>query len=1104
MTVRPKVEIDVPGVLARLHGFQRDAVEHAFHRLYESENTTRRFLVADEVGLGKTLIAKGILAKAIEHLDQQGVERIDVIYVCSNQRIAKQNLRRLNPTRSPILESAERLTLLPLSIDSLENQRLNFVAFTPGTSFDLQSRLGNWKERLLLWALLESHWEVGGTGPLNCFQATVRSTDWWRDRARNFRSENRVCPSLEAAFHRRLNEVVSAQRAERSPTLEDRYRDLCTRFRVARDQWPAADREERNALISDLRSLLARSCIASLQPDVVILDEFQRFKHLLEPGTEAAELAHELFSYADERSSVRVLLLSATPYKMYTLAHEQAEDDHHADFLRTVNFLDPDTQRGERFQGDLAEWRRELFRIQNGPSNRLLELKSEIEGHLRRVMSRTERIGAGAAHDGMLAEVPVPGLALDAHEVEGYVHLERIARELGTPGMLDYWKSAPFPLNLMDDYALKMRLLDRVKRADQGALPGLVDRSRSWLLDWKAVEAYEALEIGNARMRALMAEMERFDAFRLLWVPPTLPYWKLSGPFATAQAEGFTKRLVFSAWAVVPKSIATILSYEAERRAFRFDGVPAENTAQARKRRAPLLRFARTDGRLSGMPVLALLYPSSTLAEVGDLQAQGDAAVACDMSAAQVVQRVAERLRPILAPVLKGSPDSGPVDEAWYWAAPMLLDQRLAPEGTRAFWARARMGPVWSEGQTDPDDEDGGDQSRLFEDHLDEARRVLDGRQGLGRPPEDLTEVLAKLALAGPATVTLRALSGQSPADSAGTIGIRSAAARAAWGFRSLFNRPESMGVVRGTDGSVPYWLGVLEYGTQGCLSSVVDEWVSLLWEMRGLLERPLDFAAREIAEAMVDALALRTATHEVHELEVRSGRVEKLDRALRAHFALRFGAEKTEDEKSTQREGQVQGAFNSPFWPMVLATTSVGQEGLDFHAYCHAVVHWNLPANPVDLEQREGRVNRFKNHAVRKNVAGAHGRAALTPTGLRLWTRLFRLAEEGHEVASSGLIPYWIYPRDEGARIERRVPALALSRDQIRLGSLRRSLAAYRIVFGQPRQDDLIAWLLESRSRTGLEGDLAPLRVDLAPRARSHSKGAHEEDAAHVKHLAT
>jgi len=72
------------------------------------------------------------------------------------------------------------------------------------------------------------------------------------------------------------------------------------------------------------------------------------------------------------------------------------------------------------------------------------------------------------------------------------------------------------------------------------------------------------------------------------------------------------------------------------------------------------------------------------------------------------------------------------------------------------------------------------------------------------------------------------------------------------------------------------------------------------------------------------------------------------------------FGEESVEGGGDVRtRADQVRTAFNSPFWPFVLASTSVGQ-GLDFHLYCHAVVHWNLPSNPVDLEQREGRVHRF------------------------------------------------------------------------------------------------------------------------------------------------
>src|SRR5690606_20730149 len=78
-------------------------------------------------------------------------------------------------------------------------------------------------------------------------------------------------------------------------------------------------------------------------------------------------------------------------------------------------------------------------------------------------------------------------------------------------------------------------------------------------------------------------------------------------------------------------------------------------------------------------------------------------------------------------------------------------------------------------------------------------------------------------------------------------------------------------------------------------------------------------------------------------------------------------------------RVESISTAFNSPFWPFVLTSTSVGQEGLDFHLWSHAVVHWNLPANPVDLEQREGRVHRYKGHAVRRNVAATMGPACLS-----------------------------------------------------------------------------------------------------------------------------
>ena len=57
-----------------LSDFQRATAQHAFRRLYHDHDSTRRFLVADETGLGKTHVAKEIISLAVSHLQQ--VDRV--------------------------------------------------------------------------------------------------------------------------------------------------------------------------------------------------------------------------------------------------------------------------------------------------------------------------------------------------------------------------------------------------------------------------------------------------------------------------------------------------------------------------------------------------------------------------------------------------------------------------------------------------------------------------------------------------------------------------------------------------------------------------------------------------------------------------------------------------------------------------------------------------------------------------------------------------------------------------------------------------------------------------------------------------------------------
>jgi len=89
--------LNVNAILSGLKDFQQNTVEYVFRRLYLDQSKTRRFLIADEAGLGKTFVARGVIARAIDYL-WDTVERIDIVYICSNADIARQNINRLNVT----------------------------------------------------------------------------------------------------------------------------------------------------------------------------------------------------------------------------------------------------------------------------------------------------------------------------------------------------------------------------------------------------------------------------------------------------------------------------------------------------------------------------------------------------------------------------------------------------------------------------------------------------------------------------------------------------------------------------------------------------------------------------------------------------------------------------------------------------------------------------------------------------------------------------------------------------------------------------------------------------------------------------------------------
>jgi hypothetical protein len=1073
---------DFERIYSGLKDFQHDTVEYVFKRMYLDEPPARRFLVADEVGLGKTLVARGVIARAIEHL-WDDIDRIDVVYICSNADIARQNISRLNITQQRERAFAQRLTLMALEMKDLTQNKINFVSFTPGTSFDLKDTMGWARERAVLFWLVRRVWgddavKPGRKGDRRVFQgwAGPRSLDYELRKARP--QVEALDPGLLRSFKRALRDHERACRAERRPTLRARFEDLRCRFAYDLKKRLEPDWRDRTEFIGELRTVLARSIVGALEPDLVILDEFQRFKHLLDADTEAARLARELFNFEGTDAKARVLLLSATPYKMYTLAEESDQDDHYADFLRTTGFLLEESDGA--FERELKAYRTALMGLTADPDShrRVTEAKTKVEARLRRVMVRTERLAIHTDRSGMLVEKARADSAPLPDDLLGYVAFDRFASCLGASGDVEYWKSIPCFPNFMDGYQLG-REFEKAKDRPEQLAEAQVALAGTGIIDWNRLRSFKAVDAGSAHLRALETQLLDAGAWRLLWLAPALPYYQPGKPFNSPGAAALTKRLVFSAWNGVPRSLASLLSYGAERRMAANAPASYQNTPEARARQTELLKLTESKGRLTGMPVLAMMYPSPALARLGD-----PLRIAAELGAGDCLPPFGDVLRRVMDAiegVLREFPadEDGREDESWYWAAPLLLDERLGQAG----WInREEVVEAWTPA--------GARAVQGLERHVAEARAFLDGHtvggKPLGRRPADLIEVLAWLAVGGPANCALRALQ-RTAVDIAATDEMRDAAARVGGEFRSLFNLPEVRFVVRpAVRGSRPYWQKVLRYCVNGNLQAVLDEYVHVLRGFIGILDAGAEGGMRDLGKELAGAVSLRSAIYVARDP---AKPWDEGRESMRSRFALQFGQRQTETEGVLQRSEDVRTAFNSPFWPFVLASTSVGQEGLDFHLYCHAIVHWNLPANPVDLEQREGRIHRFKGHAVRKNLAEHHRRVAFEGPLGDPWEKMFRAAAASRRADENDLVPYWVLSGT--AAIERHVPMMPLSREVSRLANLKRTLAVYRLVFGQPRQEDLVEFLLSRGLAEEQIGELVDeLRVDLKPPAVGGSHG--------------
>jgi len=588
--------------------------------------------------------------------------------------------------------------------------------------------------------------------------------------------------------------------------------------------------------------------------------------------------------------------------------------------------------------------------------------------------------------------------------VLSYVEIQSLLKDLNIGNIyLDYVKSAPYLLSFME-YKIKEKIKNELTK-----LPNydLLKGKDTLFINKTAIKAYKPLPQNNSRLQLLLDESlgkEESNYEKLLWIPATVPYYKTIGLYS--KITDYSKILVFSSWEMVPRMVASMLSYESERRIY-----SKLNIIMEKQNKNKYSYFTNNDdekrnvsSRLVKEIENLFVYPSNYLSNLytpKDYFGKG-----IDEIRRLLKKAISERITII------------------------RKDKKIQQK-----------------------------KSAFAKDYL-ELLRFLDGKSNLppDRIPNDATVVLADMAIAAPAVCALRIFKDEALAE------------RLANCFKSLFDKKESIAIIDLIYGDSPerFYKNVFSYCVEGNLQSVLNEFVYMLNEDK----------AESLCSMMESAFAVTTSL-KVETLDsFRKGNTDKKMK-MRTHFTVGYFNAKS-DEKNEERTENIRNAFNSPFRPFVLATTSIGQEGLDFHLYCRKIMHWNLPSNPVDFEQREGRINRYQCYAIRKTIANKYKQYFD-------WDKMFEAASKAEKGDNSDLVPFWCFPPTEDkkrVKIERIVPMYPFSADKLKYERLIDVLSLYRLTLGQPRQEDLIKQFEENDINVNANSELF---IDLSPFSRNH-----------------
>lgn len=770
-------------------------------------------------------------------------------------------------------------------------------------------------------------------------------------------------------------------------------------------------------------------------------------------------------------------MLSATPFKPFTNEFDELQGEvHYNEFKTVLQFLmaGKDAAFWEQYEKDRKTFFSYLRHPDtlSGEMKEPMELKGKLESLYRSAIVRTEKVLVSENRDAMIKHITDKPITIQPDDINDFVVLDQITQvlnekhnaSLSTP--LEYVKSSPYALSFLDNYQHKEKM--RALVSEDSTLRRLLRKTKHAWVNLDDIHEYKPLiptrgkAMPNAKLRLLLEETVLKTGWKLLWIPPCIPYYEFGGAFQ--DSLGYSKTLIFSSWKLVPKMVASLVSYEAERLAIGNKNSVSAKEADDRhvyfpenKKRSPRPQFTykvdSTSREPSQMNVFMLTYPSMFLASYYDPAVN----IEEKKTLKQIRQELKDRLiddfkRLDLNQYVTGEGDW----QKWYWMAPLIFGKASKLIAVAEWFRNGKANEelTYIEESDEEDIETASGKIKHFalakacflEEKLLAAAKLNDDQIAV------ICEHLAMMVIGSPAVSYVRSQLRHHPFSTE----ILDAAYNVGSAFLGMLNKPESIAIVRLHTEETDYWQRVLTYLIDGNVQAMLDEFVYLLIKGENI-QSPF-----ELGGFISDILSIRTATADTDDLKgfmQNLQRDRKKRRSMRSHYAVDFGTQKISTAKGAGRMINIRQAFNSPFRPFVLASTSIGQEGLDFHLYCKKIFHWNLPANPIDFEQREGRIHRYQGLVIRLNLADKYkDLIQFTDKRADVWRELLRIACEEKKDARfpCDLVPFWHTESKSDIKIERFVPLYPYSRDIEKYNNMIKILAFYRLTFGQPRQEEL------------------------------------------------